>query len=39
MIVDSHQHFWDLDKVEYSWLVPEYGPSIAPSRLRNWRPS
>jgi len=26
MIVDSHQHFWDLEKVEYSWLVPEYGP-------------
>ena len=26
MIVDCHQHFWDLDKVEYSWLVPEYGP-------------
>ena len=26
MIVDSHQHFWDLDQVEYPWLVPEYGP-------------
>lgn len=26
MIVDCHQHFWDLDKVEYAWLVPEYGP-------------
>ena len=26
MIVDSHQHFWDLDKVEYPWLVPDYGP-------------
>lgn len=26
MIVDSHQHFWDLEKVEYPWLVPEYGP-------------
>lgn len=26
MIVDSHQHLWDLDKVEYPWLVPEYGP-------------
>ena len=26
MIVDSHQHFWDLDKVEYPWLVPAYGP-------------
>ena len=26
MIVDSHQHFWDLEKVDYPWLVPEYGP-------------
>jgi L-fuconolactonase len=26
VIVDSHQHFWDLDRVEYPWLVPGYGP-------------
>jgi L-fuconolactonase len=26
MIVDSHQHFWDLERVEYPWLVPAYGP-------------
>ncbi len=26
MIIDTHQHFWNLDKVEYPWLVPEYGP-------------
>jgi L-fuconolactonase len=26
MIVDSHQHFWDPDSVEYPWLVPAYGP-------------
>ena len=26
MIVDSHQHLWDLERVEYPWLVPEYGP-------------
>jgi L-fuconolactonase len=25
MIIDTHQHFWNLDLVEYSWLVPEYG--------------
>ncbi|MCO6451768.1 MAG: amidohydrolase family protein [Caldilineales bacterium] len=25
-IIDTHQHLWDLSKVEYSWLVPEYGP-------------
>lgn len=26
MIIDTHQHIWNLDLVEYSWLVPEYGP-------------
>lgn len=26
MIVDSHQHLWDLEEVEYPWLVPAYGP-------------
>lgn len=26
MIVDSHQHFWDLEAVEYPWLVPDFGP-------------
>jgi L-fuconolactonase len=26
VIVDCHQHFWDLDRVDYPWLVPEYGP-------------
>ena len=25
-IIDCHQHLWDLSKVEYSWLVPDYGP-------------
>lgn len=24
--VDTHQHFWNLSEVEYSWLKPEYGP-------------
>ncbi len=24
--VDTHQHFWNLEKVAYPWLVPEYGP-------------
>ena len=36
MIVDSHQHFWDPESVEYPWLVPEYGPiyrTLAPSEL------
>jgi L-fuconolactonase len=26
MKIDAHQHFWNLDKVEYPWLVPAYGP-------------
>lgn len=29
MKVDTHQHFWNLSEVEYSWLVPEYGPIYA----------
>ncbi|MCY7417113.1 MAG: amidohydrolase family protein [Chloroflexi bacterium] len=36
MIVDSHQHFWDLDRVDYPWLVPAYGPiyrSFRPEEL------
>ncbi len=28
MRIDAHQHFWDLDRFEYSWMPPE------PSRLR-----
>ena len=24
--LDTHQHFWHLEKVAYPWLVPEYGP-------------
>lgn len=26
VIVDSHVHFWDLEEVDYPWLVPAYGP-------------
>lgn len=25
-IVDAHQHFWNPDQVEYSWLTPDFGP-------------
>jgi L-fuconolactonase len=25
-IIDTHQHLWDLTKVEYPWLIPAYGP-------------
>ncbi len=24
--VDTHQHFWNLDRVEYPWLGPQHGP-------------
>jgi L-fuconolactonase len=25
-IIDAHQHFWNLDQVEYPWLTPQDGP-------------
>jgi len=25
-IIDTHQHLWDLDRVAYPWLVPDFGP-------------
>ena len=36
MIVDSHQHLWDLERVEYPWLTPDFGPihrTFAPDEL------
>ena len=26
MKIDTHQHFWNPDKVDYPWLTPAYGP-------------
>lgn len=26
MIIDAHQHFWNLDRVEYPWLTADSGP-------------
>jgi len=26
VIVDCHQHFWNLEQVDYPWLVPDFGP-------------
>jgi L-fuconolactonase len=26
MIIDSHQHFWNLEQGEYPWLTPELDP-------------
>jgi len=36
MIVDSHQHFWRLDRGDYTWLTPELAPihrDFAPADL------
>lgn len=36
VIIDTHQHAWDLDRVAYPWLTPEYGPiarTYLPSEL------
>jgi L-fuconolactonase len=35
--IDTHQHFWNLSKVAYPWLVPAYGPiyrTFAPQDLK-----
>ena len=32
-IVDSHVHFWDIERLEYKWLLEE------PSIRRNYFPS
>jgi L-fuconolactonase len=26
MRVDAHHHFWNMNKTDYPWLVPDYGP-------------
>ncbi len=26
MIIDTHQHLWDLGQVAYPWLTPDFGP-------------
>src|SRR5690625_4175178 len=28
MVIDTHQHFWNLDQVDYFWLTPEAGPTL-----------
>ena len=38
MIVDAHQHFWNLSKTDYPWLVPAYGPIYAPFYPRDLEP-
>lgn len=36
--VDAHQHFWNLAKVDYPWLVPAYGPIYANFGPRDLEP-
>ena len=38
MKVDAHQHFWSLNKVDYPWLVPAYGPIYANFYPRDLEP-
>ncbi len=26
IIIDTHQHLWDLERVAYPWLTPDFGP-------------
>jgi L-fuconolactonase len=36
LIIDTHQHLWNLDRVAYPWLVPAFGPiarTFEPSEL------
>lgn len=38
MRIDAHQHFWNLDKVNYPWLVPAYGPIYRTFEARELEP-
>ena len=36
--IDTHQHFWNLNKVAYSWLSPTFGPIYATFGPRDLQP-
>ena len=38
MKVDAHQHFWNLARVDYPWLGPEYGPIYRTFEARDLEP-
>ena len=38
MKVDAHQHFWNMNKTDYPWLVPAYGPIYANFYPRDLEP-
>lgn len=39
MIIDAHQHVWDLTKAEYTWLTPDYGPIYRTIEMDEVKPS
>lgn len=38
MKIDAHQHFWNMSKTDYPWLVPAYGPIYAGFYPRDLEP-
>ena len=39
MRIDSHQHFWRLDRGDYSWLTPDFGVIYRDFSADDLRPS
>ena len=36
--IDTHQHFWNMSKADYPWLIPAYGPIYANFYPRDLEP-
>ena len=36
--IDTHQHFWNMSKTDYPWLIPAYGPIYANFYPRDLEP-
>ena len=36
--IDTHQHFWNMSKTDYPWLIPAYGPLYASFYPRDLEP-
>jgi L-fuconolactonase len=36
--IDTHQHFWNMSKTDYPWLIPAYGPIYANFSPRDLEP-
>ena len=39
LIIDTHLHSWNLDRVAYPWLVPEFGPIARTFEPASWNRS